>query len=1245
MNKLFKRICTLAAGIAMAIGVGVAIGSGEKGSVRAEAAYSSGTFKKYSGTLTEGYYVFTYNTYTLHNTIANSRFTNGASITSGAASLTNPSTADVWYVAPSATIGYWTLYNEAVSKYAGSTNSNNQGALSTTEASDLYRWSCTSTAQSTTYDFYNKGKSRYLRNNTTYGWGAYASTTGGALTLYKLVTLSSISVSTAPNKVTYTAGEYFDPTGLVITRTYSDSSSDTYTYANHTSEFSFTPNTSTALATNNTSVTISYGGKTTSQSITVNSSGTPSIDLNTPSIDSFTGAPFSITATFAYLTSDFAWGTPTATDQQGTGSISGEVTNTTGTPTDGTSTYSGTLTGAGSVTLSTSGGGVQNPPSVSFTITQTTLSLNTNALSITQGESSTLTATHNASSVGGVNWSTSNPAVATVDGGVVSVPSGATVGATATITVTSAVDTSVSATCTVTVLKAPYTFTWDLSSASYDNDPTEELISWSNSFAVMKNEKGSGSTSVTNYIPPANKSTRFYTNHTLTISPRTNVSISKVEFTATTTGYANTLNNSAWTNATASVNDTIVTVTPTDITSEFSALIGNTCGFTSVKVYYNISTPTVVITSNIPYLLYAGCTNTVEATVIGVDNQPSLTFSSDYPGIISVNPSTGAITAEAKGTATITVSASQIGTDTITIEVLSNHSGTTQNDCLTAEEAINYFNNDLTGSYYVGGTISTVDTTYQSTDYYIDSDSFDFYGPTAGEGVNLNNLLVGVYAVAYGTVCSWEGGGNGMKNPVIVSIAEPTIESISISGSMSPTTYLNNVQSWDVSSYTVTATLSNGGSTDVTSRVSWSFNYASPASIVIPSGDSSVQVQLTVTATLDELSDDTTETVTINRNNLTSLSITNQQTEFSVGSHFSLGTSGVLRANHTSGSPTITLDNPNVVVKLGGNVINVSTFTFSIEDSGKKIDIQYTEAGITVSLSDSSKDYAITVTAVFIASKTMESYGWENAQEVTEFNLDNNVSVEAITDGSTQPKYYDSGTNWRLYQNGGGDNTTYMSISLPQYGYKLKSVSFTFTASGKGMLVFDSDTSTALVSGTEYDVSGETSVYLLIANTETGTASGSGQIRISAMTVKYEYDDLGEWCNTFITTETCNNGATPPSVQNWNDCMESFADLELSSTYLTYLTNKQANQYGNIVEQALARYDEIISKYNTSSTEPYTDLLERIESGKITLRGRLNLFSFIGSNNSNSIAIIMVVSVISGLAVGGYFFLRKRKED
>ena len=74
-------------------------------------------------------------------------------------------------------------------------------------------------------------------------------------------TLSEIDVLTFPTKMNYEFGEYFDPTGLVITRKYSDSSTDTYAYEGHTSEFTFDPSTSTPLASGMETVEVTYGGE------------------------------------------------------------------------------------------------------------------------------------------------------------------------------------------------------------------------------------------------------------------------------------------------------------------------------------------------------------------------------------------------------------------------------------------------------------------------------------------------------------------------------------------------------------------------------------------------------------------------------------------------------------------------------------------------------------------------------------------------------------------------------------------------------------------------------------------------------------------------------------------------------------------------------------------------------------------------------------------------------------------------
>ena len=130
---------------------------------------------------------------------------------------------------------------------------------------------------------------RYFKSTTSNNGAGNGNDTGyHSITLYKKAesqggepTLSSISINTAPTKTTYNAGEFFDPTGLIITRTYTDESSNTYSYADHSSDFSFTPNLTTRLTATNNAVTIAYEGCFVNQSITVNSVAEPAVEEKT----------------------------------------------------------------------------------------------------------------------------------------------------------------------------------------------------------------------------------------------------------------------------------------------------------------------------------------------------------------------------------------------------------------------------------------------------------------------------------------------------------------------------------------------------------------------------------------------------------------------------------------------------------------------------------------------------------------------------------------------------------------------------------------------------------------------------------------------------------------------------------------------------------------------------------------------------------------------------------------------------
>ncbi len=130
--------------------------------------------------------------------------------------------------------------------------------------------------------------------------------------------------------------------------------------------------------------------------------------------------------------------------------------------------------------------------------------------------------------------------------------------------------------------------TWDLSIDETATASDDELT-WTATYVGMSYAKGTASSNANNYYPgtagQSYTSTRFYKNGVLTITP-SGKQITSIVFTATTTGYANALQSSTWTNGSAAVSDKVVTVTPTDGESAISATIGATCGFTAVQVNY-----------------------------------------------------------------------------------------------------------------------------------------------------------------------------------------------------------------------------------------------------------------------------------------------------------------------------------------------------------------------------------------------------------------------------------------------------------------------------------------------------------------------------------------------------------------------------------------------------------------------------------------------------------------------------------
>ena len=279
-------------------------------------------------------------------------------------------------------------------------------------------------------------------------------------------------------------------------------------------------------------------------------------------------------------------------------------------------------------------------------------------------------------------------------------------------------------------------FTWDLSTASYSSQSATAVV-WEHTVASMAIAKNKSNTASNNYLPGVGDtprtSSRFYTNSLLTITPGAGYSIKKIEFVATTEGYATNLKNSTWTNASASVEGTLVTVTPTDGTSELSALISGTCGFTLVKVFYETAAlvPVTGVSLEYPSLrILLGASIPFNATITPANaSNKNISWTSSDNSVATVSAS-GLVTAVNLGTATITATTADGGfTANCTVTVFQ---APTYNKVTTEPS-------DWTGSYLIvyeegsvafNGGLETLDAASNTISVTIDNGKIEFTNET-----------------------------------------------------------------------------------------------------------------------------------------------------------------------------------------------------------------------------------------------------------------------------------------------------------------------------------------------------------------------------------------------------------------------------------------------------------------------------------------------------------------------------------
>ena len=154
--------------------------------VFATPAAASTQFNLYSGALTEGEYLITYNNKAMKAAVTTNRLNyEDVTVTDNTVSTNEPTL--VWYLYQDG--GYWRIYNTTAG-FAAATDVKNQAVIILDGTDDKAKWTATGTE---TYEFENKARAasssnptnKWLRENGTYGFACYTTATGGALTLYK----------------------------------------------------------------------------------------------------------------------------------------------------------------------------------------------------------------------------------------------------------------------------------------------------------------------------------------------------------------------------------------------------------------------------------------------------------------------------------------------------------------------------------------------------------------------------------------------------------------------------------------------------------------------------------------------------------------------------------------------------------------------------------------------------------------------------------------------------------------------------------------------------------------------------------------------------------------------------------------------------------------------------------------------------------------------------------------------------
>ena len=186
---------------------------------------------------------------------------------------------------------------------------------------------------------------------------------------------------------------------------------------------------------------------------------------------------------------------------------------------------------------------------------------------------------------------------------------------------------------------------------------------------------------------------------------------------------------------------------------------------------------------------------------------------------------------------------------------------------------------------------------------------------------------------------------------------------------------------------------------------------------------------------------------------------------------------------------------------------------------------------------------------------------------------------------------------------------------------------------------------------TGYDVQENEDITISI----TGTVNS---IYLAEVRVQYEPTTIDSTAVSFaesiLNSVQCDaTGATPPSSSSWSTLVSLWNDgVTISATGKQILLDAEATEINNPstdkekIQAAMAKYDYIIAKYgNLEDGEGHKIYEDFIGRNPSPLSNYVTPYFGDNNNGKSTSIIITVISVLSLTALGGFFFIKKRKEQ